>query len=190
MHFAMEFLRSNTKSLLDSGLSDGRYINAEGKKVVVIGGGDTGTDCIGTALRHKCASLVNFELLPQQPAVRDGAGNPWPQYPRTFKVDYGHAEAHERDGADPRSYEVLTKRFTRDEATGALTGIDTVRVKWLHDGPPGTRPCTGASRRRPRRSGRRGTRPSRTASCCRRSRSGRRGTVPRTAPTRWRPCRR
>jgi glutamate synthase (NADPH/NADH) len=140
VHFAMEFLRSNTKSLLDSGLSDGRYINAEGKKVVVIGGGDTGTDCIDTALRHKCASLVNFELLPQQPAVRDGAGNPWPQYPRTFKVDYGHAEAHERDGADPRSYEVLTKRFTRDEATGALTGIDTVRVKWLHDGPPGTRP--------------------------------------------------
>jgi len=78
IHFAMEFLHKNTKSLLDSGLQDGNYISAKGKKVVVIGGGDTGTDCIGTALRHECTNLVNLELLPEPPATRAN-NNPWPQ---------------------------------------------------------------------------------------------------------------
>lgn len=78
IHFAMEFLHANTKSLLDSGLQDGNYISAKGKKVVVIGGGDTGTDCIGTSVRHICSNMVNLELLPHPPVTR-GPGNPWPQ---------------------------------------------------------------------------------------------------------------
>lgn len=78
VHFAMEFLHANTKSLLDSNLQDGNYISAKGKKVVVIGGGDTGTDCIGTSIRHGCSSIVNLELLPEPPRTR-APGNPWPQ---------------------------------------------------------------------------------------------------------------
>jgi glutamate synthase (NADPH/NADH) len=89
VHFAMEFLHANTKSLLDSNLEDGKYIDAAGKKVVVIGGGDTGTDCIGTSLRHGCESVVNFELMTQPPETR-AEGNEWPQWPRIFRVDYGH----------------------------------------------------------------------------------------------------
>lgn len=135
VHFAMEFLTLNTKSLLDSKLEDGNFINAKGKHVVVIGGGDTGTDCIGTALRHGAASVVNFELLPQPPAER-GAGNPWPTWPRIFRVDYGHAEAAVKQGADPRKYEVVTKRFEKD-ASGKLTGVVTADVKWgKKDGKP------------------------------------------------------
>lgn len=78
VHFAMEFLHANTKSLLDSNHEDGNYISAKGKKVVVIGGGDTGTDCIGTSIRHGCTNIVNLELLPQPPSTR-APGNPWPQ---------------------------------------------------------------------------------------------------------------
>lgn len=81
----------NTKSLLDSELQDGGYINAKGKDVIVIGGGDTGNDCIGTAMRHGAKSVVNFELLPRPPVAR-GRDNPWPQWPRIFRTDYGHTE--------------------------------------------------------------------------------------------------
>ncbi|OMP12174.1 hypothetical protein COLO4_03428 [Corchorus olitorius] len=131
VHFAMEFLHANTKSLLDSGLQDGNYISAKGKKVVVIGGGDTGTDCIGTSIRHGCSSVVNLELLPQPPQKR-APGNPWPQWPRIFRVDYGHQEAAAKFGKDPRSYEVLTKRFVGDE-TGTVKGLEVVRVHWEKD---------------------------------------------------------
>ena len=95
VHLAMEFLTANTKSLLDSGLEDGGYISAKDKNVIVIGGGDTGTDCIGTSLRHGCKSLVNFELLPKPPLER-APNNPWPLWPRIYRVDYGHAEAAEQ----------------------------------------------------------------------------------------------
>src|SRR5262249_50382336 len=91
VHFAMEFLTANTKSLLDSRHEDERFISARDKDVIVIGGGDTGTDCIGTSMRHGCRSLVNFELLGKPPAQR-AADNPWPQWPRIYRVDYGHAE--------------------------------------------------------------------------------------------------
>lgn len=128
VHFAMEYLTLNTKSLLDSKLADKQYIDAKGKHVVVIGGGDTGTDCIGTALRHGAASVVNFELLPQPPAER-AEGNPWPTWPRVFRVDYGHAEAATLQGSDPRKYEVVTKRFEKD-AEGKLTAVVTADVKW------------------------------------------------------------
>lgn len=131
VHFAMEFLHSNTKSLLDSNLQDGKYISAKDKKVVVIGGGDTGTDCIGTSIRHGCSSVVNLELLPQPPQTR-APGNPWPQWPRIFRVDYGHQEAATKFGKDPRSYEVLTKRFIGDE-NGVVKGLEVIRVQWEKD---------------------------------------------------------
>ncbi|KAL2540246.1 Glutamate synthase 1 [NADH] [Abeliophyllum distichum] len=131
VHFAMEFLHANTKSLLDSNLKDGNYISAKGKKVVVIGGGDTGTDCIGTSIRHGCSSIVNLELLPEPPRIR-AAGNPWPQWPRIFRVDYGHQEAAVKFGKDPRSYEVLTKRFVGDE-NGVVKGLEIVCVQWEKD---------------------------------------------------------
>ncbi|KAJ0458321.1 putative glutamate synthase (NADH) [Helianthus annuus] len=131
VHFAMEFLHANTKSLLDSNLEDGNYISAKGKKVIVIGGGDTGTDCIGTSIRHGCTSIVNLELLPQPPQTR-APGNPWPQWPRVFRVDYGHQEAAMKFGKDPRSYEVLTKRFISDD-NGSVKGVELVRVKWEKD---------------------------------------------------------
>ncbi|XP_024969533.1 glutamate synthase 1 [NADH], chloroplastic-like [Cynara cardunculus var. scolymus] len=131
VHFAMEFLHANTKSLLDSNLEDGQYISAKGKKVIVIGGGDTGTDCIGTSIRHGCTSIVNLELLPEPPRTR-APGNPWPQWPRVFRVDYGHQEAATKFGKDPRSYEVLTKRFIGDE-NGVVKGLELVRVQWEKD---------------------------------------------------------
>ncbi|CAM6092721.1 unnamed protein product [Calypogeia fissa] len=131
VHFAMDFLTSNTKSLLDSNLTDGNYISAEGKKVIVIGGGDTGTDCIATSLRHGCTQLINLELLSQPPNTR-AAGNPWPQWPRVFRVDYGHEEAKKKFGKDPRSYEVLTKRFIGNES-GEVTALEIVHVRWDKD---------------------------------------------------------
>jgi len=94
VHFAMDFLRANTKSLLDSDHNDGNYISANNKKVIVIGGGDTGTDCIGTSLRHGCESLINFEIMPEPPKER-ADNNPWPLFPRVYKVDYGHEESRE-----------------------------------------------------------------------------------------------
>ncbi|CAA7030919.1 unnamed protein product [Microthlaspi erraticum] len=131
VHFAMEFLHANTKSLLDSNHEDGNYISAKGKKVVVIGGGDTGTDCIGTSIRHGCTNIVNLELLPQPPATR-APGNPWPQWPRVFRIDYGHQEATTKFGKDPRTYEVLTKRFIGDD-NGNVKGLEIVRVSWEKD---------------------------------------------------------
>lgn len=139
VHFAMEFLTANTRSLLDSGLADGDFISAAGKRVVVIGGGDTGTDCIGTSVRHGATSVINLELMDQPPAER-AEGNPWPSWPRIFKVDYGHAEAAHAYGKDPRRYHVLAKRFLVDAKTKQLTGIEVVEVKWAPPKTPGGPP--------------------------------------------------
>jgi glutamate synthase (NADPH) small chain len=128
VHFAMEFLTQNTASLLDSQHADGQYISAKGKKVVVIGGGDTGCDCIGTSLRHGCTQLVNFELLDKPPEDR-ASDNPWPQWPRIFRSDYGHEEAAEKFGIDPREFTILSKEFL-DDGNGNVKGIKTVRVRW------------------------------------------------------------
>lgn len=128
IHFAMDFLHANTKSLLDSGHRDERFISAKDKDVIVIGGGDTGTDCVGTAVRHGCRGLVQFEILPQPPQTR-AADNPWPEWPRIHRIDYGQEEATTIFGADPRSYCVMTKRFLGD-AEGKVTGIETVEVEW------------------------------------------------------------
>ncbi|KAF5841354.1 hypothetical protein DUNSADRAFT_13222 [Dunaliella salina] len=135
IHFAMEFLTANTRSLLDSGLADGNYISAAGKKVVVIGGGDTGTDCIGTSVRHGATSVVNLELMPRPPDTR-APGNAWPQWPRIFRVDYGHAEAALTYGQDPRKYSVMTRRFVGDEQ-GKLKGVEIVGVKMERDAQTG-----------------------------------------------------
>ena len=140
VHFAMEFLHANTKSLLDSGLRDGKFLNAEGKKVIVIGGGDTGNDCLGTSMRQGCSSLLNFEIVPQPPDERAG-NNPWPQWPRIFRVDYGHAEAEAKFGADPRTFAIDTVRFNGD-ANGNLKSLTTVKVDWskpVKGGAPFTR---------------------------------------------------
>lgn len=134
VHFAMEFLTANTRSLLDSKLADGSYISAAGKDVVVIGGGDTGTDCVGTAIRHGCRSVVQLEIMPQPPRTRP-VDNPWPQFPRVLKVDYGQEEAHALYGADPRQYQVMTKGFVGDEQ-GRVKGVHTVQVEWVR-GPQG-----------------------------------------------------
>ena len=105
-----------------------QFISAEGKDVIVIGGGDTGTDCIATSLRHGCRSLVNFELLPKPPEER-AQDNPWPEWPRIFRVDYGHEESSAKYGRDPREFQVLSKGFMVDEA-GNVEGIRTVTVEW------------------------------------------------------------
>lgn len=128
IHFAMDFLGANTKSLLDSAFADGKKIDAKGKKVVVIGGGDTGNDCLGTSIRHGAVSVVNFEVLPQPPATRT-PDMPWPTFPRTLKVDYGHGEAIAKFGKDPREYCISTKEFV-DDGNGNVKGIKTVRVEW------------------------------------------------------------
>jgi glutamate synthase (NADPH/NADH) small chain len=131
VHFAMEFLLKNTKSLMDSKLEDGQYISAKGKRVIVIGGGDTGTDCIGTSIRHGASSVINFELLPKPPVER-APDNPWPEWPVIFRVDYGHQEAAAKFGKDPREYCVLSKRFI-DDGKGRVAGVETVRVEWNKD---------------------------------------------------------
>lgn len=128
VHFAMEFLTANTSSLLDSHLEDKKYISAKGKRVIVIGGGDTGCDCIGTSMRHGCTKLVNFELLDRPPDSR-APNNPWPQWPRIFRSDYGHEEAEAKFGSDPRTYNILSKEFI-DDGKGNVAGIRTVRVQW------------------------------------------------------------
>ena len=127
INFAMQLLHSNTKALLDDQLEDIRK-NLEGKHVVVIGGGDTGNDCLGTSTRHGAKSVTNFELLPHPPATRP-KDNPWPQWPRIFRVDYGHTEVAAHYGKDPREYSILSKEFV-DDGEGNVKGIKTVRVEW------------------------------------------------------------
>jgi NAD(P)H-dependent glutamate synthase small subunit len=128
IHFAMEFLTANTKSLLDSKLADGNYISAKDKRVVVIGGGDTGADCIGTSLRHGCSSIVNIELLDQPPEDR-APDNPWPLWPKIMRTDYAHAEAAAKFGCDPRVFATVTQKFAPGDA-GNVASLTTKRVRW------------------------------------------------------------
>src|SRR5512139_3722954 len=146
VHLAMDFLTANTKSLLDSGLADGSYVSAKGRDVVVIGGGDTGTDCVGTSIRHGARSVTQLEILPRPPDER-AADNPWPQWPKTLKTDYGQDESKARFGKDPRSFAVQTKRFVGDEQ-GRVKAIDLVDVRWEKgpDGRFGPRDVPGSER--------------------------------------------
>lgn len=132
VHFAMEFLHANTKSLLDSELKDGKNISAAGKDVIIIGGGDTGTDCVGTALRHGCKSATQLEILPMPPADRQ-PDNPWPQWPKVLKTDYGQEEAIVLQGGDPRVFCTTAKKFVGDE-NGNVTEVHTIQVQWKKDG--------------------------------------------------------
>jgi len=136
IHFAVEFLKMNTKSLLDGTLTNqsGKnwtYVSAKDKDVIVIGGGDTGTDCVGTSLRHGCRSITQFEILDRPPSMRQ-ADNPWPEWPKTFRTDYGQEEATAVFGHDPRVYNILSKKFVGDEA-GNIKEIHTVEVQWTPD---------------------------------------------------------
>jgi glutamate synthase (NADPH/NADH) small chain len=127
VHFAMEYLTASTRSLLDGG-PDACPIHARGKDVVVIGGGDTGTDCVGTAIRQGCRSLVQIEIMPRPPLER-AADNPWPEWPKVYKLDYGQEEASAKFGDDPRVYLTTVKKFVGD-ADGRLKELVTVQVKW------------------------------------------------------------
>jgi len=127
IHFAMEFLTANTKSILDQS-KDENFISAAGKDVVIIGGGDTGTDCVGTSIRHGCNSLVQVEILPQPPSAR-AADNPWPEWPKVYKMDYGQEEAAAKFGADPRVYVTTATKFEGDE-NGHVKAVHTVQVQW------------------------------------------------------------
>ena len=132
VHFAMEFLHANTKSLLDSGLENNEFISAKNKKVVVIGGGDTGTDCVGTALRHGCEKVTQLEIMPKPESNRNRVSNPWPQWPSNLKIDYGQAEAIKVQGKDPRNFMVMTKKFEGD-TDGNLVAMHTVQIQWAKD---------------------------------------------------------
>ncbi|MGA2853428.1 MAG: glutamate synthase small subunit [Verrucomicrobiota bacterium] len=127
VHFAMEFLTANTKSVLD-GKKNGGFISAAGKDVTVIGGGDTGTDCVGTSIRHGCKSLVQVEILPKPPQDR-AADNPWPEWPKIYRLDYGQEEAAAKFGADPRIYLTTATKFEGD-ANGQVKAVHTVQMKW------------------------------------------------------------
>jgi glutamate synthase (NADPH/NADH) small chain len=127
VHYAMDFLTLSAKSLLDSNFKDGKFISAKDKQVVVIGGGDTGTDCVGTSLRHGCKSLVQLEIMPRPPDDR-ATDNPWPQWPKVYKLDYGQEEAAALYGSDPRRYAVTTKRFEGD-AQGNITGLVVAEIR-------------------------------------------------------------
>jgi glutamate synthase (NADPH/NADH) small chain len=130
VHFAIEYLSKSTKSLLDSGQRDGNFIQAWGKDVIVVGGGDTGTDCVGTALRQACKSVIQLEILPKPPELR-APDNPWPRWPKVLKTDYGQEEAAAFAGSDPRHYCVTVKEILGDN--GAVKGVLAVDVEWKKD---------------------------------------------------------
>jgi glutamate synthase (NADPH/NADH) small chain len=127
VHFAMDYLTASTKALLDGG-ADRTPIHARGKDVIVIGGGDTGTDCVGTAVRHGCKSVTQIEIM-QKPPMDRAADNPWPEWPKVYKMDYGQEEAASKFGADPRTYLTTVKRFNAD-AEGNVKEVVTVEITW------------------------------------------------------------
>jgi glutamate synthase (NADPH) small chain len=147
VHFAVDFLRADTRSLL-GGASENEWISARHKSVVVIGGGDTGTDCVGASVRHGCTGIVQLEIMPRPPDTRQ-PDNPWPEWPRTFRTDYGQEEAKEVFGRDPREFSILTKRFVGD-AEGRVREVHTVRVAWEQvNGRPTPRELPGTEQHWP-----------------------------------------
>ncbi len=131
VHFAMDYLTASTKALMD-GKPDGAPMHARGKNVVVLGGGDTGTDCVGTAMRQGCRTLVQLEIMPMPPLDR-AEDNPWPEWPKVYKLDYGQEEAAAAFGQDPRTYLTTVKKFAGD-AGGSVTSIVTVEIGWEKNG--------------------------------------------------------
>ena len=139
IYFAVDFLTSTTKSLLNNNgkLVDGTYVSAKGKDVVVIGGGDTGNDCVGTCIRHGCKSVTQLEMMPKAPDER-AENNPWPQWPLVCKTDYGQEEAIAVFGHDPRIYTTTVKEFKKDKK-GNLTSVVTVKLESKTDEKTGRR---------------------------------------------------
>ena len=137
IYFAVDFLKATTKSLLDSKLTDGKYISAKDKNVVIIGGGDTGNDCVGTSVRHGCKSVTQLEMMPKLPDER-AENNPFPQYPRVCKTEYGQEEAIAVFGHDPRIYCTTVKEFIKDKK-GALSAVKTVKLEFVQDEASGRR---------------------------------------------------
>lgn len=135
IYFAVDFLKANTKSLLDSNFSDKAYIDTKGKNVVIIGGGDTGNDCVGTSIRHGCKSVTQIEMMPKAPDER-AENNPWPEWPKVCKTDYGQEEAIALFGHDPRIYESTVKEFIKDK-DGSLKAVKIVKLKWEKDAATG-----------------------------------------------------
>ena len=131
IYFAVDFLRATTKSLLSSNMSDTKYISAKYKDVIIIGGGDTGNDCVGTCMRHGCKSVTQLEMMPAPPVER-AANNPWPEWPKILKTDYGQEEAAAVFGTDPRVYCTTVKRFISDE-NNKLCAVETVELKSVKD---------------------------------------------------------
>jgi glutamate synthase (NADPH/NADH) small chain len=127
VHFAMDYLTHSTKALLNGG-PDSTPIHAHDRHVIVIGGGDTGTDCVATAMRQGCKSLTQLEIMPKPPMDR-AADNPWPEWPKVYKMDYGQEEAAARFGLDPRAYQTTVKHFNGDE-NGAVKELATVEITW------------------------------------------------------------
>jgi glutamate synthase (NADPH/NADH) small chain len=138
VHFAMDYLSANTKSLLDSAHADGAYVSAKGRDVVVIGGGDTGTDCVGTAIRQGARSVTQLEIMPRPPEER-APGNPWPRWPRVIKTDYGQEEAAALFGKDPRLFLVTARKFLGGK-DGGVSGVSVVDVEWKKDAQGRTSP--------------------------------------------------
>jgi glutamate synthase (NADPH) small chain len=130
VYYAVDFLKANTKSLLDSNLKDGSYISAKDKDVIIIGGGDTGTDCVATSIRHGCKSVYQFEIMPEPPEKRREESNPWPEWPIKLKVDYGQEEAINLYGKDPRNYLISTKKIVGNEI-GEVKEVHTVEIEWV-----------------------------------------------------------
>lgn len=128
IYFAVDFLKANTKSLLDSKFEDGNYVNTKGKNVIIIGGGDTGNDCVGTAVRHGAKSVIQIEMMPKAPEER-AENNPWPEWPKVCKTDYGQEEAIAVFGQDPRIYESTVKEFIKDK-NGSLKAVKIVKLSW------------------------------------------------------------
>lgn len=131
IYFAVDFLKANTKSLLDSNFEDGKFINTKDKNVIIIGGGDTGNDCVGTSIRHGCKSVTQIEMMPKAPDER-AENNPWPEWPKICKTDYGQEEAIAVFGHDPRIYESTVKEFVKDKG-GNLKAVKIVRLLWEKD---------------------------------------------------------
>ena len=134
--FAVDFLKETTRSLLDSNLADGTYPSAKGKHVVIVGGGDTGNDCVGTCIRHGCASVTQLEMMPKAPDQR-AENNPWPEWPRVCKTDCGQEEAVALFGHDPRVYETTVAELMGHK-DGKLKAVKTVRLGRDHQPIPGT----------------------------------------------------
>lgn len=129
IYFAVDFLKSTTKALWANHmeLKDGAYISAKGKNVMVIGGGDTGNDCVGTCIRHGAKSVLQLEMMPKAPDER-AENNPWPEWPRICKTDYGQQEAIDVFGHDPRVYQTTVKEFVKDKK-GAICKAILVKLK-------------------------------------------------------------